>query len=158
AVRAPADRGGWHLMRHWLALACALALGVHASSALAETTPPAPGSALVYDREYPFIDYSGQPAHNDIARLSARLQKGEVKLEFRAPRGYLDSLLQALRIDPSSQTLVFSKTSLQASAIAPATPRAIYFNDDTYVAFVPKTGVIEISTMDSLLGAVFYTM
>ena len=148
-------------MRVVVAAIAALALLCSAAPVMAQSgaVPPSThGSALVYDSEYPFIDYSGQPAHNDVARLSARLQRGEIKLEFRTPRGYLDSLLQALRIDPSSQTLVFSKTSLQASAITPTTPRAIYFNDDTYVAFVANTGVIEISTMDSALGAVFYTM
>src|SRR5579862_5196950 len=131
-------------------IACALALSAHGASAIAPPAMQPPtsdhGSALIYDREYPFIDYSGQPTHNDVARLSARLQSGQAKLEFQPPRGYLDSLLKALRIDASSQTLVFSKTSLQASAIAPTTPRAIYF------------GIIEISTMDSALGAVFYSM
>src|SRR5579872_4562140 len=125
-------------MRAAALLALLLGLSSYGASAIAQTAvptlPSAHGSALVYDREYPFINYSGQPAHNDVARLSARLESGQEKLEFRSPRGYLDSLLEALRIDASSQTLVFSKTSLQASAIAPTTPRAIYFNDDTYVA------------------------
>jgi hypothetical protein len=113
---------------------------------------------MVYDREYPFIDYFGKATGNDIARLQARIDAGQVKLAFHAPRGYLDSLLKALRIDPSSQTLVFSKTSLQVQAISPETPRAIYFNMDTYVAWVPNTEVIEIATMDDLRGAVFYTL
>jgi hypothetical protein len=73
-------------------------------------------------------------------------------------RGYLDSLLQALGIDPSSQTLVYSKTSLQIDLIRAATPRAIYFDDDTYVAWIRDTNTIEVSTMDSALGPVFYTL
>jgi hypothetical protein len=35
-------------------------------------------------------------------------------------------------------------------------PRAIYFNDDTYIGFVQNSTIIEVTTMDSKLGAVFY--
>lgn len=82
---------------------------------------------------------------------------GELKLQFKAPRGYLDSLLQVLGIDPGSQTLVYSKSSLQVDRISAATPRAIYFNDNVYVAYV-QGGPIEIVTMDNSLGPVFYTL
>lgn len=125
---------------------------------------PVPGTitgdagALVYDEDYPFIGYSDPPQHNDIAHLLARMKAGELKLPYREPRGYLDSLLKALDIDPDSQVLVFSKTSLQSELISPQTPRAIYFNDDTYVAWIEHTSMIEISTMDSMMGPVFYTM
>ena len=61
-------------------------------------------------------------------------------------------------IDPSSQTLVYSKTSLQIDLIKAATPRAIYFDDDTYVAWIPDTNMVEMTTMDSALGPVFYTL
>jgi len=118
----------------------------------------AAGTGFAYDREYPFIGYSGMPQHNDVAHLEARMKSAKVKLEYREPRGYLDSLLLALRIDPDSQSLVFSKTSLQTGLISPETPRAIYFNDDTYVAWISHSSLIEISTMDSMMGAVFYTM
>ena len=44
----------------------------------------------------------------------ADIESGEVSLAYDAEaRGYLDSLLQALDIDPSSQALVFSKTALK---------------------------------------------
>ncbi|HEY8508391.1 MAG TPA: hypothetical protein VIL32_08545, partial [Steroidobacteraceae bacterium] len=85
-------------------------------------------SSLRYDIDYPTIGYSRTPVRNEIARLQQQIDRGEVKLEFKPPRGYLDSLLAALRIDPSSQILVFSKTSLQIDVINGATPRAIYFN------------------------------
>jgi len=115
-------------------------------------------SALPYDSEYPVIGYSGTAVHNPIARLQARLLSGEVKLEFKAPRGYLDSVLKNLGIDPSSQMLVYSKSSLQVERVNATTPRAIYFNDDTYVAWVQAVGLLEFVTMDSELGPVFYTM
>jgi hypothetical protein len=114
--------------------------------------------AFAYAKDYPFIDYQSAPAHNEIARLEQRLARGEVKLEYREPRGYLDSLLAALSIDPASQSVVFSKTSLQVDLISAETPRALYFNDETYVGWVPHSGIIEITTMDSQLGAVFYTL
>ncbi|HEY0342619.1 MAG TPA: hypothetical protein VGC34_17595, partial [Steroidobacteraceae bacterium] len=124
------------------------------------TTPPtaAETTALRYDADYPPIDYAQRPTHNAIARLQERLERGEVKLKFAPERGYLDSLLQVMGIDRSSQTLVYSKTSLQFQLIRAATPRAIYFDDDTYVAWIPETKILEITTMDSALGPVFYTL
>jgi hypothetical protein len=122
------------------------------------TRPPPVTSALRYDTEYPLIGYADRPKHNAVARLQERLDRGEVKLKFTPGRGYLDSVLKALGIDPSSQTLVYSKTSLQFDLIRAATPRAIYFDDDTYVAWIPETRIIEVTTMDSALGPVFYTM
>ncbi len=151
-----------------LAAALALTLSARAASALASgssatpqgpvVTASGPDSALIYDREYPYIDYSGTPTQNDVAHLQAEIASGKVRLQFSEPRGYLDSLLEALHISPTSQTLVFSKTSLQTTIISPATPRAIYFNDDTYVAWISGTPQIEINTMDSARGPVFYTL
>ena len=115
-------------------------------------------SALPYDSEYPTIGYSGTPTHNPIARLQARLSRGEVTLEFKPPRGYLDSVLKNLGIDPASQLLVYSKSSLQVQWVTAAAPRALYFNDDTYAGWVQSVGLLEFVTMDSRLGPVFYTM
>lgn len=127
--------------------------------ALAACLAGAANSApLVYDRDYPFIHYGDAPVHNDIARLQKGLEDGAVTLSTTPQHGYLESLLKALNIDPDSQTLVFSKTSLQIDVISPATPRAVYFNDDTYVAWVQQTGIIEINTMDADRGPVFYTL
>jgi hypothetical protein len=115
-------------------------------------------SALRYDYDYPVIGYSGTPVNNRVARLQARLQRGEGHLDSRGSRGYLDAVLKELNIDPGSQTLVFSKSSLQIDWINAATPRAIYFNDDTFVAWVQGSGLLELVTMDSSLGPVFYTL
>jgi len=111
-----------------------------------------------YDTEYPTIGYGGRARYNEIERLQDRLDRGEVKLEFRGQRGYLDSILKLLNIDPSSQVLVYSKTSLQVDHINAATPRAIYFNDDTYVAWVQNSETVELSVMDDKLGPVFYIL
>lgn len=110
------------------------------------------------------IDFEGEPfryhtaeTDNPIARLQRGLESGEVALEYEPGTGYLRSLLKALQIDTASQTLVFSKTSFQFRKISPDNPRALYFNDDTYIGWVPGGEVIEVSTVDPRLGAIFYT-
>jgi hypothetical protein len=127
----------------------------HRGSAAASKTE-SDGAPLRYDAEYPTMHYATAPRADAIAKLEARLESGEVKLEA-GPRGYLDSLLAALGVDASSQTLVFSQTSLQSRRINPRTPRAIYFNDDIYVAWV-QNGPLEIGSLDPNLGPVFYLL
>jgi hypothetical protein len=117
-----------------------------------------PPRALRYDAEYPAIGYSTTAPTGAIADLGARLARGELTLAFDGGRGYLDSLLAALEIGVDSQALVFSKTSLQMDSISAANPRAIYFNDDTYVGWVPGGQSLEIATLDADLGPVFYTL
>jgi hypothetical protein len=118
---------------------------------------PAGGSVLRYEREWPAIPYTTGRRTDRVAALIERIERGEATLAYDSKRGYLDSLLAALEIDPSSQTLVFSQTSLQSRLIGPAAPRAIYFNDDVYVAFV-RGAPIEIAALDPSLGPVFYTL
>jgi hypothetical protein len=93
-----------------------------------------------------------------VARLTRRIAAGDTTLEWSNTGGQLASLLRALRIPISSQLLVFSKTSLQFEYITPRTPRAIYFNDNVYVGFVPEGGVLEVSSVDPTVGAVFFTV
>jgi len=81
-----------------------------------------------------------------------------VKLDYDAKHGYLESVLEHLEMPASSQMLVFSKTSFQRSLLGPRTPRALYFNDDVYVGFVHGGPVLEIATIDSKQGTVFYTL
>jgi hypothetical protein len=97
-------------------------------------------------------------ASDPIAELQQKIKAGEIKLEFDAEGGYLGSLLKNLKIPVSSQTLVFSKTSLQTERISPATPRAMYFNDDVYVGWVPGAPLIEIMSVDPQVGSVFYAL
>jgi hypothetical protein len=138
----------------------AVASGLFAGTALADGSGyPAPiRSQLRYDQDYPIVAYGEKATKNPIARLQEKLDRGEVTLKFEGNRGYLDSLLDALGIDPSSQVLVYSKTSLQIHVIDAATPRAIYFNEDTYVAWVQNSDMLEIMTVDEDRGAVFYSM
>ena len=116
-------------IRHATLIAAALL----AAGAVAQAADSPPLSSSRYDTDYPTIPYSANATHNAFARLQARMDRGEVKLEYRPGRGYLDSLLKELKIDPSSQVMVYSKTSLQIDFINATTPRDVYFNDSTYV-------------------------
>ncbi|MGH8149354.1 MAG: hypothetical protein ACRETB_05165 [Steroidobacteraceae bacterium] len=129
------------------------------SGTTAGASPFGTPTVLTYAKEYPVIGYAHRPVDNRVARLAEQIDRGRVKLSFAPPRGYLDSLLKALDISPTSQVLVYSKTSLQTGRITAATPRAIYFNADTYVGWVQGAHEdIEIATMDSKLGQVFYSL
>lgn len=110
------------------------------------------------DHEQEPINYSNEKPTDPIARLAARLQAGEIQLKWEPRHGYLTSLMGHLDVPASSQTLVFSKTSLQVSRITPRTPRAIYFNDDVYLGWVQRGDVVEISAADPQLGGTFYTL
>jgi hypothetical protein len=103
------------------------------------------------------IRYASNDLQNPVALLQQRIDRGEVRLEFSDKHGYLESLLEQLKVPVSSQVLVFSKTSLQESRISPQKPRALYFNDDVYLGYV-QHGVLEISVADARKGAVFYTL
>ena len=107
-----------------------------------------------YDEE--IISYSATPAGGPIAELQARIDKGEVTLRFDEKFGWLPALLDALKVPKSSQMLVMSKTSLQRAFITPKNPRALYYNDDVYLGYVPGAPLMEISAVDPKLGGVFY--
>lgn len=104
------------------------------------------------------INYSDTDANDPISLLQAELDAGKRDLAWENKNGYLAAVLEHLKIPQSSQMLVFSKTSLQLRRITPQKPRAIYFNDDTYIGWVQDGDVIEISTVDPQLGGVFYTL
>jgi hypothetical protein len=104
------------------------------------------------------IHYSEAPADNPVTRLQRRIDTGELRLGFEEGLGYLPSVLRALSVPQSSQMLVFSKTSLQRDRIGPRTPRAIYFNDETYIGFCQRGAVMEVTAVDPKLGAVFYSL
>ena len=97
-------------------------------------------------------------ASDQVQDLNRRLAAGGVRLEFDPRWGYLTDLLRELDIPVSSQLLVFSKTSAQFRWITPRNPRAIYFNDETYVGWVPGAPLLEISTALPTGGAAFYTL
>ena len=112
---------------------------------------------LRYDTDFPVIGYQTRPLQDAFSRAMAELEASGDKLEYDPNgRGYLDSLLELLDIDPSSQILVWAKTSLKVRFIQPDNPRALYFNDEVYVGFVPGSSALEIGAMDPVLGPVFF--
>jgi hypothetical protein len=104
------------------------------------------------------ILYSESTPQNRVSDVQAQIDRDELHLEYSPEFGYLPSLLKALKVPVESQSLVFSKTSLQMRRISPRTPRAIYFSDDVYVGFCQSGEVLEISAVDPQLGAVFYSL
>ncbi|MBI1357764.1 MAG: hypothetical protein GC160_25785 [Acidobacteria bacterium] len=108
--------------------------------------------------EHPAIDYWRADPNDAVARLQRRLSGGEIQLSFDERFGYLPAVLDALDVPRSSQVLVFSKTSFQASRIFPRVPRALYHNEEVSVGWVDGGDVVEIASLDPKLGVVFYTL
>jgi hypothetical protein len=103
------------------------------------------------------INYSKTVASNAITRLQTQIDDATCSLTFEKSHGYLKSLLEVLEIPASSQVLTFAKTSMQAGYISPATPRALYFNDQIHLGYV-QDGLIEVAVADPGLGMAFYTL
>jgi hypothetical protein len=104
------------------------------------------------------ISYLSDALTDPVAKLQQRIGRREAKLEYESAHGYLKTVLAALDIPISSQTLVFSKTSFQFRKISPETPRALYFNDDVYVGQVHDGKALEIVSFDPMQGAIFYLL
>jgi hypothetical protein len=116
------------------------------------------GSTHPMPFDEPPLNYSAEKPNDRIAQLQKQIASGEVKLEWDEQTGYLRSLLEKLNISKSSQMLVFSQTSLQRREINPRNPRAIYYNDDIYVGYIPGAPMMEVSAVDPKLGGMFYSI
>lgn len=119
------------------------------------------GSALVAgeydfsDLDAPEHDYWNRPLRDPFTKLVGDIEQNRLGLDTTSEKAYLTGLLEKLEIPVSTQMLVFSTTSLQLSLISPRNPRALYFNEDIYLGYVPG-GKIEIVSLDPELGAIFY--
>jgi hypothetical protein len=120
------------------------------------------GNGLLYgaDVEFPHFkepphEYQKRTPSDRFTKLKANIETGKVRLDHTNAKANLVSLLRALGISPFTQTLVFSTTSLQLSRISPENPRAIYFNEDIYVGWVPG-GKVEVIGIDPQWGAITY--
>lgn len=109
------------------------------------------------DWDQPPHSYFQRTPSDRFTQLKARLESGEVALDRSSEKAFLLSLLALLEIPVSSQMLVFSTTSLQLSLISPSNPRALYFNEDLYLGYIPG-GRIEIVALDPELGGIFYIL
>ena len=109
-------------------------------------------------RRDPAIDYSDSPTTDVVADLKRRMDEGSASIRFEGRGGYLSSVMEALHVPVESQSVVFSKTSLQSHYISPSNPRAIFYSDDVAVAFIPDAPLLEIAALDPHQGMVFYSV
>lgn len=132
-------------MRCWLISLCVLvSVGVPCSRAATEI-----------DIDQAPHQYRQREPKDRFTGLKADLESGKIPLDASSEKAFVRSLLHGFEVPASSQTLVFSTTSLQLSRISPATPRALYFSEDLYIGYVVG-GRIEIISIDPELGGVFY--
>ena len=110
-------------------------------------------SEVTFDQ--PPHDYWKRPLADRFTRLKNEVESGRLSLEADGEKAFLLGLLKALDIPASSQMLVFSTTSLQLRLISPVNPRALFFNEDVYVGFIPG-GRIEVVSIDPDLGGIYY--
>ena len=148
----PANGPGSPFVAALAALCIGLAFALAASGD--ELTPARPG---IYNPLH------GYETRDTADRFTALLRSWEEAPEGRSAETldtsgdlpFLLSLLKELEVPVSSQMLVFTATSLQKGLISARNPRALYFNDDTYVGYVPR-GRIEVISLDPELGGIFY--
>lgn len=113
-------------------------------------------------KELRVIDFRSAPhsylehkPRDRFAALQEKIQKGEAKIDTSSDKAFLKSMLDELNIPVTSQIMVFSASSLQSEIINPRNPRALYFNEDTYLGWVPG-GLLEIIAADPEMGPIFY--
>src|SRR5262245_14447328 len=103
----------------------------------------------------PIHGYDTRPVNDRFSQFLKKWEAGEATLDGSGDLPFLQSLLKELDVPVSSQMLVYTATSLQKGLISARNPRALYFNDDTYVGYVPR-GRIEVISLDPHLGSIFY--
>ena len=99
--------------------------------------------------------YLEKEPQDPFSKIMKSLEAGAGPNDYGNEMEYIEALLAKLKISKHSQQLVFSTTSLQLSRISPRNPRAIYFNEDLYLGYVPG-GQIEIIGIDPEIGAIPY--
>lgn len=103
------------------------------------------------------IRYSETTPRDAAQALEKQILGGKAKIDRADGWSVLRGVMKQFKIPEESQVLVFSKTSKQNDRISPQTPRAVYFGDNAYVGYC-LGGLIEVATIDPLLGPVFYTL
>lgn len=124
---------------------------------LVTMSPAAGRCAFLEEYEDPPIRYSQARTDNVADALHLKFQSGEFAPKEWSRQRQLIEFLKELEIPQETQTLVFSKTSLQRDGIHPKRPRALYFSDDAYMGFV-QGGLFELTVTDPELGLVFYAV
>ena len=117
--------------------------------------PAAQAQRLDYEEEP--HNYWTSPLTDPCTELDQALAAGKVKLTLTNSQKMIRETLAALKVPEASQVLVFSRTSFQRDRIRPDTPRAMFFNDECYVGWVPG-GLAEFAGVDPALGPIFYSL
>lgn len=104
------------------------------------------------------VDYFGTETNDAVSKLQRSLASGKTRLTADDRFGYLLSVLERLNVPLESQLLVYSKTARAPDLVSPQTPRAIFFNDEVSVAWIPKSRELEITAVDPVKGVNFYTL
>ena len=104
------------------------------------------------------VDYFGTETIDAVAKLQRLLASGKMRLNADDRFGYLLSVLERLGVPLESQLLVYSKTARAPDLVSPKTPRAIFFNDEVSVAWIPESRELEITAVDPVKGVNFYTL
>lgn len=140
-------------MRHFRSIA--LLVSSTACLWLADAAPASAATPVGPFGDEPH-NYWTQPKDDPFTKFTERVEKGEVKLDASGgEKDFVTKLLGQLGISPSSQLWIFSATSLQSGRISTRNPRALYFNEDVYLGYVPG-GQLEVASLDSELGTIFY--
>lgn len=132
-------------MRLWIVMVW---LGLAGAAAASE-------APTYQDFDQPPHNYWDRPLRDPFTLAKPDFESGARSLDRSSEKAFLQSLLKSLEIPASSQMLLFSTTSLQLSLIRPRNPRALFFNEDVYVGYIPG-GRIEIVSIDPEAGGIFY--
>lgn len=128
------------------ALLVASSLPAHQQGAALETT----------DTVVNYLDSKGLA--DPVTQFQQKLSEGKATLEYEPEHGYLISVLKALNIPITSQTLVFSKTSSQSDHTSPSSPRAMYYNGSVYIGWAKDDPLLDVIAMDPKKGPIFFTL
>jgi hypothetical protein len=104
------------------------------------------------------VDYFGTETDDAVSALGRQLAAGKARLSADGRFGYLISVLELLDVPLESQLLVYSKTARAPALVSPKTPRAIFFNDEVSVAWIPGSRELEVTTVDPVKGVNCYTL
>jgi hypothetical protein len=108
--------------------------------------------------QHPAIDYRGGALTDVVTRLARDIKDKQAALAFDGEQGYLRSVLARLNVPVESQLLLFSKTGIQNAHTSPENPRALYFNDQVIVGYIPGAPFLELASQDPRQGVIFQTL
>lgn len=122
---------------------------------IAVTWIPDALSQAFNDFQKPPHSYYDREPTDPMSQLINAAEAGEFDFGTESGLPLVKKMLKALDIPESSQVIVFSQTSLQRSLISSENPRAMFFNEDTHLAWMPG-GKVEVISFDPQTGGRFY--